>query len=319
MKIDTVCMLGGTGFVGSHLAARLVATGRRVKIITRRRQRHRDLLVLPGVQLIEGDIHDPATLERHFKGCDAVINLVGILNEKGHNGSGFRRAHVDLARTVVAACHNAGVGRLLHMSALNADSGGGPSLYLRTKGEAENLVRTQSGGVQVTVFRPSVIFGPGDSFLNRFAGLLRISPFLPLACPDARFAPVFVGDVVERFVDSLEDRETFGQRFDLCGPRIYTLMELVRYTARVIGVRRLVIGLPDWASRLQATVFEYVPGKPFSMDNYRSLQRDSVCPGGGTCPTTLESVAPCYLGQSDRNARLQRLRGSAGRVGEWTG
>jgi uncharacterized protein YbjT (DUF2867 family) len=314
MKIDTVCVLGGTGFVGSHLVARLAATGRQVRVITRRRERHRDLLVLPGVQLVEGDIHDPAVLEHHFTGCEAVINLVGILNEKGHNGSGFRRAHVDLARHVVEACRKRGVARLLHMSALNADSGSGPSLYLRTKGEAENLVRTHSGDTGTTVFRPSVIFGPGDSFLNRFAGLLRISPVLPLACPNARFAPVYVGDVVERFMDALEDRFTFGERYDLCGPRIYSLMELVRYTARTIGVRRLIIGLPEWASKLQATVFEYVPGKPFSLDNYRSLQRDSVCPGGGTCPTTLESVAPSYLGRNDRNARMQRLRSTAGRV-----
>lgn len=314
MKIDSVCMLGGTGFVGSQLVARLISGGRRVKVITRRRQRHRDLLVLPGVELIEGDVHDPATLRRHFTGCEAVVNLVGILNEKGHDGSGFRRAHVDLARHVMEACRATGVRRLLHMSALNADSAGGPSHYLRTKGEAENLVRAQAGDTRVTVFRPSVIFGPGDSFLNRFAGLLRISPVLPLACPDARFAPVYVGDVADRFAESLEDRESFGQRYDLCGPRIYTLMELVRYTARTMGVRRLIIGLPDWASKLQATVFEYVPGKPFSLDNLRSLQKDSVCPGGGTCPTALETVAPGYLGHQDRESRIQRLRRTAGRV-----
>lgn len=314
MKIGTVCILGGTGFVGGHLAARLTASGRQVRIITRHRQRHRDLLVLPGVQLVEGDVYDPATLRRQFAGCQAVVNLVGVLNEKGHDGSGFRRAHVDLTRHVLEACRDTGVKRLLHMSSLNADSGSGPSLYLRTKGEAENLVRAHSGETAGTVFRPSVIFGPGDGFLNRFAGLLRISPVLPLACPDARFAPVYVGDVVQRFVDSLEDRASHGERHDLCGPRVYTLRELVRYTARIMGVRRAVIGLPDWAARLQATVFEYVPGKPFSMDNYRSLQLDSVCPGGGTCTTPLETIAPSYLGRDDRNARLQRWRSTAGRL-----
>jgi NADH dehydrogenase len=313
MKINSVCVLGGAGFVGGHLVARLVATGRSVKVITRRRERHRHLLVLPGVTLVEGDVHDPASLKRHFRGCDAVINLIGILNEKGHDGSGFRRAHVDLARHVAEACRDTGIKRLVHMSALNADSGTGPSLYLRTKGEAESLVRTQSGDTRVTVFRPSVIFGPGDSFLNRFAGLLRISPVLPLACPNARFAPVYVGDVVERFVDCLEDTHSYGQRYDLCGPRVYTLKELVRYTARSIGVRRAIIGLPDWASRLQATVFEYVPGKPFSLDNYRSLKKDSVCAEGGTCPTTLESIAPRYLGDADLESRLQRMRTTAGR------
>ncbi|MFW5452231.1 complex I NDUFA9 subunit family protein [Thioalkalivibrio sulfidiphilus] len=314
MKITTVCVLGGTGFVGSHLVARLVADSRRVRVITRRQQRHRHLLVLPGVRLVEGDAQDPAFLRQQFAGCEAVINLVGILNEKGHDGSGFRRAHVDLARHVMDACRATGVRRLLHMSALNADSGTGTSLYLRTKGEAENLVRSQAGDIQVTVFRPSVIFGPGDSFLNRFAALLRISPILPLACPQARFAPVYVGDVVARFADSLEDPDSFGQRYDLCGPRIYTLMELVRYTARTIGVRRAIIGLPDWASKLQAIVFEYVPGKPFSLDNYRSLQKHSVCPAGGTCPTALEAVAPRYLGRQDRESRIQHLRSTAGRT-----
>jgi uncharacterized protein YbjT (DUF2867 family) len=312
MNIRTVCVLGGSGFVGGHLISRLAQSGRTVKVLTRRRSRHRELLVLPLVQLIEADVHDPALLRRHFEGVDAVVNLVGILNERGHDGSGFRHAHVDLTRKVMDACREAHVQRLLHMSALNADASNGPSHYLRTKGEAENLVHTMAGEMRATIFRPSVIFGPGDGFLNLFAKLLRIAPVLPLACPGARFAPVYVGDVVERFMGSLEDPASFGKRYDLCGPRVYTLEELVRYTARVIGVRRLILGLPDWASRLQAGVFEYLPGKPISMDNYRSLSRDSVCPAGGTCPTALEAVAPRYLGNAGHYARLKRWRSRMG-------
>jgi uncharacterized protein YbjT (DUF2867 family) len=290
-------MLGGTGFVGSHLVNRLAAQGHTVRVLTRHRERHRALLVLPTVSLIEADVHDPAHLHQHFQGCDTVINLVGILQEKGHDGAGFNYVHADLARKVVSACRTSGVRRLLHMSALGADSG--PSHYLRTKGIAENYVHANAGkGIKVTSFRPSVIFGPGDSLINRFAGLLRVFPVLPLACPNARFAPVYVGDVVDAYASSLDDDSTYGKRIELCGPRECTLKALVEYTARTMGVKRLIIGLPDGLSRLQALVGEYLPGKPFSLDNYHSLSRDSVCRGGTSCPTSLESIVPTYIERS---------------------
>ncbi len=311
MKITTVCVLGGTGFVGRHLCARLIRSGYRVRIPTRRRERHRDLLVLPGVELVDADIHDPQALAQVFAGCQAVANLVGILNERGHRGLVFQHAHVDLARKVVDACQSRGVRRLLHMSALGADATADTSFYLRSKAEAETLAHTLSGPeLAVTSFRPSVIFGPEDSFLNRFAGLLRAVPgVFPLACAEARFQPVYVGDVADAFVKAMNNPETHGQRYELCGPRAYSLRELVRYTASLIGVRRLIVGLPDWAARLQANIFEYVPGKPFSRDNYRSLQRDSTCPEDApSCPTPLEAIAPTYLGTAEHQQRMQRLR-----------
>ncbi|MDX9768310.1 MAG: complex I NDUFA9 subunit family protein [Ectothiorhodospiraceae bacterium] len=313
MSVHDICILGGTGFIGLQLVHRLVRQGHRVKVLTRRRERHRELLVMPEVRLLEADVHDPAVLARQFRGCDTVINLIGILNERGHDGSGFRRAHVELALKVIEAAHATQIRRLLHMSALNADLTHGSSHYLTSKGEAENLVHTQAGNIHVTSFRPSVIFGPGDSFLNRFAGLLRLSPMLPLACPDARFAPVYVGDVVDAFVQALDDPASYGKRIDLCGPKVYTLRQLVAYTAQLTGSHACIVGLPDWASRMQAAVFEYVPGKPFSRDNYRSLKRDSVCPHGGTCPTALEAVAPYYLGNDEPNARMQTFRREARR------
>jgi NADH dehydrogenase len=315
MHVRKVCVLGGTGFVGSHLVGQLIASGREVMVPTRRIQRHRDLLVFPGVRLVEADVHDPRVLKQHFQGMDAVINLVGILNEKGHDGRGFRRAHVDLARSVLEACKATGVTRLLHMSALHADAGSGPSHYLRSKGEAENHLHTFGAPVAVTSFRPSVIFGPGDSFINRFAGLVKMSPgIFPLTCPNARFAPVYVGDVVEAFLDALEDRDSFGKRYDLCGPHVYTLKQIVQYTARVSGHRRLIIGLPDGLSKLVALLSEYLlPGKFFSLDNYHSLKIDSVCHNGRHCPTSLEAIVPTYLGKADRNARYQILREQAGR------
>ena len=314
MTIRTVCVLGGTGFIGGHVVAQLYAKGYHVTVLTRRTLRHRALKVLPTARLVEADVHDLAQLKRHFAGQDAVINLVGILNERGHDGSGFRRAHTELAQKVVEACKAAKVRRLLHMSALNADSGRGTSHYLRTKGEAENHVHTFAAPVAATIFRPSVVFGPGDSFVTRFARLLRRTPgIFPLTCPDARFQPVYVADVAAAFVAALEDKGSYGQRYDLCGPKTYTLREIVEYVARVQGLKRRVVGLPDGLSRLIAGLSEHTV-KFFSVDNYKSLQTDSVCPADcRPCPTALEAVVPAYLGQAGREAVYQRIRRQAGR------
>lgn len=314
MKIDSVCVLGGTGFVGRHLVTRLNNEGKHVRVLTRRRERHRDLLVLPYVEVVEADIHDPDELRHQFADRDAVINLVGILNEKGYRGEGFRHAHVDLTRKVLAACKEQAVRRMLHMSALGADAENGPSHYLRTKGEAENHVHTfAEPEVAVTSFRPSVIFGQDDSFFNRFATLLALAPVFPLACPQARFAPVYVGDVAARFAAALEDRASFGQRYNLCGPEVWTLTEVVHYIRELRGYRRWIMPLPDWASRLQATALQFAPGKPFSRDNYNSLQIDSVCPEGGTCPTAVDAVMSDYLAHRDHQAELQGFRREARR------
>jgi uncharacterized protein YbjT (DUF2867 family) len=301
MATHKICIVGGTGFVGRRLAARLSEAGHDIVILTRRRERHRDLLVLPGLRLVEGDVHAPAFLQREFPGRDTVVNLVGILNEPGRDGRGFARAHAELPGKIAQACRQAGVARLLHMSALHA-APGAPSHYLRTKAAGEEAAHHAGGAdLHVTSFRPSVIFGPGDGFLNRFAALLRLAPgVFPLACPDARFQPVYVEDVVRAFVESLDNHKTFAQRYDLCGPKVYTLREIVEYVARLIGKRVCIIGLNDALSYLQAAVMEFAPGKPFSLDNYRSLQLDSVCDRGfpevfGIVPESLEQIAPTYL------------------------
>ena len=222
MRAGEISILGGTGFVGRHLAAALAAEGRRLRIVSRDPERHRGLRVLPGVELLLGDVHDPGTLRQVLEGCDAAINLVGILNER-HRGRDFRAVHVELPRKLVEACREIGIRRVLHMSALHADPARGSSAYLRSKGEGEDLIHLAVGeGLRVTSFRPSVIFGPDDRFVNRFAGLLRRAPgVFPLACPDARFAPVCVGDVVEAFRRCLDARASYGARYELCGPREY--------------------------------------------------------------------------------------------------
>lgn len=320
MNEHTVCILGGTGFVGLWLTAHLIEHGYRVRVLTRHRQRHRDLLVLPGLQLREINVYDPAQLRAQFNGCHSVINLTGILNERGHNGCGFRHVHVDLPEKVAQACLDTGIKRLLHMSALNADANKGPSYYLRSKGEGESrILLLAEQGLQVTIFRPSVIFGPGDNFFNRFGTLLKLSPFIfPLACPEARFAPVYVGNVAQAFVRTLTHKRSFGQSYELCGPNIYTLKQLVEYTATVLGLKRRVIGLSDKLSRFQATIFEYLPGKLFSKDNYASLQIANICRQNGLSkleikPTAIEAIVPEYLGQRNQRTHYLELRRHAQR------
>lgn len=318
MKEQTICLLGGTGFVGRHLANRLSDKGYQVRIPTRRRERHRALLVNPRITLVAADVFDADALRAQLTGCDAVINLVGILNESGAHS--FARVHVELARQVVQACRETGVRRVLHMSALNASASETRSQYLRTKGEAEDLVHAAaSQGLQVTSFRPSVIFGPDDSLFNRFAQLLRLTPLVfPLACPDARVTPVYVGDVVDAFARALGDPATIGKRFDLCGPEVYTLRELVVYTADTLNLHRRVLGLGTRLSRLQARLLEFVPGKPFSRDNFFSLQKDGVCTHNGLdsleiTPTSIHAVVPLSLGSRSTRGRYSRYRSDARR------
>ena len=314
MKVQTICVLGGTGFVGRHLVTHLANEGHSVKVLTRHPQRHRELAVLPTVTLVDAGSGDQAALETQFAGCDAVIDLVGILNG---TEAEFQALHADLPRRVAAACRTAGVPRLLLMSALNADPNG-PSMYLRTKGQGLQAVM-QTEGIQATAFCPSVIFGPDDSFFNRFATLLKLSPVIPLACPDARFAPVYIGDVVSAFALALQDASTAGKSYELCGPCVYTLKELVEYTARLIGCKRLIVGLPDGLARLQARIFEHLPGQPFTTDNYNSMQRDSVCSVDGLAalgitPHSVEAIMSRHFGHQDERAyRLEAIRRQAGR------
>lgn len=310
-----VCILGGTGFVGHSIAAKLCARGHTVRIITRRRERHRDLLVLPTVHVIQGDPYNTALLLKEFRMSDVVINLVGILNEKGYGGDGFKHAHVTFTANVLEACVNSGITRFLHMSALNASSNA-PSHYLRTKAEAETMVRKASeAGLQTTVFRPSVIFGPRDSFLNRFASLLKLSPVFPLAMPQAKFQPIYVEDVAEVFIRAMDDHRTFGKTYDLCGPRVYSLAELVNYVAEINDIPAHIIQLNPTLSWLQAAILGLVPGKPFSIDNLNSLKVDSVCKSRfpkelGIVPRSLEGIAPvCAEKYHDRFAPARRSAG----------
>jgi NADH dehydrogenase len=297
----TVCVLGGSGFVGSEIVSALAARGYVVRVPTRVAARADHLRVLPTAEIRVADVHDPRHLNRLFAGADTVVNLVGILNERGRSGAGFRRAHGELAAKVIEAAQAQRVRRVLHMSALGA-AADAPSHYLRTKFEAEGRVRAAPSSIGWTIFRPSVIFGPHDSLTNRFAKLLRAAGgMLPLARPAARFAPVYVVDVAEAYLRALDDRATLGQIYELCGPDVVTLEELVRQVARTAEIDARLIRLPDFVARLQGLVFDFVPGKPFSTDNYHSLTIDSLCRDNGCArlgirPASLAGLVGTWLG-----------------------
>ncbi|HCZ14729.1 MAG TPA: complex I NDUFA9 subunit family protein [Candidatus Accumulibacter sp.] len=321
MELKNVLLIGGSGFVGGWIASCLSQRGIGVTIATRHRDNTKKLIMLPTVSMVEANVHDPQVLTELMRGHDAVINLVGVLHDKDSRlpyGKGFAAAHVDLPRTIVGAMKESGVTRLVHMSALNAALDG-PSEYLCSKGEGEAVVRAAMDQLEITIFRPSVIFGPDDAFLNTFAKLLRTFPILPLGGGAARFQPVYVGDVARVFVDCLTVRATFGQTYDLCGPQVYTLRELVEYTAQLLGKSRRIIDLGDggWAY-LQAGLLWLLPKPPMSPDNLRSMEVASVTDGSHNCPdwrpTALEAIAPTYLSPAGiGQLRLNRYRLRAGR------
>ncbi len=299
--MKNILLIGGSGFLGGHVARRLAAQGHCLTIPTRHRERARHLIVLPTAEVVETDVHDEARLAELVAGRDAVINLVGILHSR-HGlpyGPDFARAHVELPRKIAAACRTAGVRRLVHVSALHADVDG-PSQYLRSKGAGEAVLRAAGEALDLTIFRPSVIFGPEDAFLNLFARLQRLAPVMPLGGAQARFQPVYVEDVAQAIVASLDRREAIGQAYCCCGPQVYTLAELVRYVGRQIGRPRPILALPEALARIQAGLLELLPNPPMSVDNLDSMDVESVCPGGdplpfGATPAALEAVAPEYL------------------------
>ncbi len=296
-----VLVIGGSGFLGRYIVSRLSARGDSVLVPTRKWERAKQLAVLPTVDVIESDVHNPAALTALMAGQDAVINLVGILKggEGQPYGPGFARAHVELPRKIGAAARAAKLSAVLHVSALKA-SADAPSGYLRSKAAGEAALRGEFASA--AIFRPSVIFGAGDSFLSLFAGLLRRAPLVPLACPEARFQPVWAGDVADAMVATLARAEHRAATYELCGPKVYSLRELVSYAGETAGCRRPIVGLSPGLSYLQAWAMEWLPGGPMTRDNVRSMSVASVCDGGcglpfGMAPTPLEAVAPSYLGR----------------------
>jgi len=320
MVIKKVLLLGGSGFVGTYIANRLSQRGFEVTVPTRRRERTKALIMQPNVLMPEANIHCEETLAALMQGQDAVINLVGILHSRDVQfpySRDFAEAHVELPKKIIAACKATGVRRLVHMSALKADPKA-PSEYLASKGDGEAVVLAAKNELDVTVFRPSVIFGLGDSFLNTFASALKKLPVFPLGFGHARFQPVWAADVADAFVDSLFDVATYGQAYDLVGPKVYTLRELVDYTAELTRSRARIIDLSEGWAYLQAGLMWLAPQPILSPDNLRSMQVDSVCEGNcnppaGWQPTALEAIAPTYIAQNTPKGKLDSFRFRAGR------
>ena len=312
-------ILGATGFVGRSVCEKLVERSGggddRIRVATRRVARARHLQLLPTVELAPGDVHDDATLARMLRDTDVVINLVAILHG---SESEFERVHVRLPERLARACVAAGVRRVIHVSALGA-AVDAPSRYLRSKARGEAALR--AADLDLTVLRPSVIFGERDRFLNLFAELQSIFPVLPLAGASARFQPVWVDDVATAIARAVDDRSSAGLTIECCGPRVYTLQELVALAGDWSGSSRPVLPLPAALGKLQALVMELLPGKTLmSRDNLDSMRVASVCSGKlpgldrlGVETTPLDAVAPRYLGHVSGEARLEAWRARARR------
>jgi len=316
MRHSNVLVIGGAGFVGRYIVNELVGRGCRVLVPSRRRDKAKHLIMLPTCDVVEASVHDDDALEALVEGRDAVINLVGILHG---SEAQFEQAHCGLTRRVLAACARARVRRYLHMSALGADPNG-PSMYQRSKGRAEQAVRESK--LAWTIFRPSVIFGAEDSFLNMFARLAAIAPVLPIGGAEVKFQPVWVEDVSRAFVNSLDNEPTIGRSYELCGPKVYTLRELVKFAAEAAGHRRPVVALPDGIARLQARLMQFAPGEPLlSVDNLDSMKRDNVAsrqpyapaPELGITATPMEPEASLYLAGLHPRTRFGGFRARARR------
>lgn len=307
-----ILLLGGTGFVGRSLCERLVAQGTdlRLTVATRRLAHAKAVQFLPTVDPVECDVHDDTQLKQLVAGHDAVVNLIAILHG---STADFDKVHVQLARRLAAACSTTDVQRVLHVSALGV-SADAPSNYLRSKAEAEAVMK--AAPLDLSVLRPSVIFGSGDSFLNLFAALQSVFPLMPLAGAEARFQPVWVEDVSEALLRCLQRPDTLGNTYECAGPQVLTLRELVQLSGRLCGHERPVLALPEALGRVQALVMELLPGTPLmSRDNLLSMRVPNVATGQlpgldalGIEAASLQAVAPGYLSPDQGVARFNRWR-----------
>jgi uncharacterized protein YbjT (DUF2867 family) len=317
MSSARIAVLGGSGFVGRAVCERLTRRSPSGAIVvpTRRAMHADSVRPLPTVDVRVADVHDDAALRSVLAGCDAVINLVAILHG---SRAEFERVHVALPQRLATACAATGIRRVLHVSALGVGQHA-PSNYLRSKTAGEAALR--AAPLDLTVLRPSVMFGAQDRLLNVFAQLQAVAPVMPLAGGDTRFQPVWVEDVAEALVRCLDTPATIGQTIECTGPEVLTLAELVRLAGRWSGHERPILPLPMALGRVQALLMECLPGPPLmSRDNLDSMRAPNVASGTlpgldslGIAPASLAQVAPGYLGHRDGRANLDALRAHARR------
>jgi NADH dehydrogenase len=317
--VNNILILGGSGFVGRSVCDKLVersgGAGGQIVVPSRRPARAKHLQLLPTLRVVQADVHNPADLQRLVQGVDAVINLVAVLHG---SQAEFQRVHVDLPKKLASACQAAGVRRVVHVSALGVGDAA-PSRYLRSKTAGEAALK--AARLDLTILRPSVIFGEHDRFTNLFATLQAIAPFVPLAGAQARFQPVWVQDVAAAIVHCLDQPATIGQTFECAGPEVLTLQQIIERVGRWSGHERLVFGLPDAAARAQAFLMELMPGTPLmSRDNIDSMRTPNVASGQfpglaalGVEASPMDSVVPEYLSPGRGLARLDAWRAKARR------
>lgn len=317
--MKNILVLGGTGFIGRHVCEKLHRQGWRITVPTRRALHAAPVQHLPRVTVLEANVHDPGQLLSLLHGHDAVVNLVAILHGSEDD---FERVHVELPLSLAEACAADGIRRMVHVSALGV-SLDGPSRYQRSKARGEEVLR--GSGLDLTILRPSVVFGEGDRFLNLFATLQASLPVVPLAGANARFQPVWVEDLAQAVVTCLRDHtQPLGsaeQTFECVGPDVLTLADLVRIAGRHGSRQRPVLPLPDVLARLQARIMEALPGAPLmSRDNLDAMTVDNVASGQwpdltalGIRPASVHSVAPSYLGQRGARSQLLQYRQDAAR------
>lgn len=315
MQLRKICVLGGSGFVGSSIVAKLDQDGYAVTVLTRRRESAKHLFLLPNVSVVECNVMDDQALKAALSGADAVVNLIGILHQSGRTS--FDAMHHQLPSRLAKICEATGIKRLIQMSSLQADSNA-PSEYLRSKAAGEAALLAFAQKLNVTIFRPSIIFGRGDSFINLFATLIKFLPMVLLAKPNAKFQPVWVEDVASCFVASIQNMQTYGKVYELAGPRVYSFRELVQQVMITLKVKRPIIGLCDKLSYAQAFMMELLPVKLMSRDNVRSMEVDSVSsqpfpPIFGVVPASLEAVIPEYLVDSTLRGKYDSFRSVAAR------
>lgn len=316
-----VTIFGGSGFVGRHLVNRLAREGWRVRVAVRDTERAKFLKPLGElgqISVVPASVTDEASVRKAVLGADVVVNLVGILYERGRRS--FKAVHATGAGTVARAAAEAGVSRLIHMSALGADRQG-QAAYARSKAEGEEQVR--AAFPEAVILRPSVIFGPEDGFYNRFAAMARLLPVLPCFVADApalrrteeggfvldligsggpKFQPVYVGDVVEVIVRAAASSALSGQTLELGGPRVYTLREVMEQVASETRHHRPVMSVPMWVARVQAAFLQFLPVPPLTPDQVRLMQKDNVVSGDfpgfkdlGIEPEPTDTILPTYL------------------------
>ena len=301
MARHVVTVFGGSGFLGRHLVRRLARSGAIVRVAVRDPVGAEFLKTAGDVGQIvpiRASVTDAAQVAAAVHGAEDVITLVGILYESG--GATFRRIHVEGAMTVAQAAAAAGVKRLIHVSALGADATS-PSLYAQTKAEGEAAAREAFPAA--TIVRPAVVFGPEDNFFNMFAGIMRLSPVLPVfGDGSVKMQPVYVADVADALMAIRADRRTAGQTYELGGPKVYTFKELMALVLAVTGRRRLLLPVPFWAASFAAWFLQFLPHPLLTTDQVAQLQRDNVVgPGAsglidlGIQPTAAEAILPTYL------------------------